>query len=168
MDWSRARTILLAAFTVVNLILAYSVWGPTGLFPYPDETPQGQTMEQLRETLFNRKLVLPANVSLPRTPEPMKFLRVELLPAPDLIKWAFEVSGMTTAPGPREDTFLAESLRPTVDPVTHATDYFPGATGLAAHEVKLDSREQVTRVAEDYLRVMSLLPPGAHFSGITE
>lgn len=167
MDWAKARAFLLAAFTVVNLILAYSIWGPTALFPYLNET-QGQAMEDFRETLFNRRLILPATVSLPRTPGPMRFLRVEPSPTPDLMKWAVEISDIMASTGVRDDIAAMESLRPTVDPKTQAIQYFPQALGLAAHDVKLDSREHVVRVAEDYLRTMALFPPGAHLSGITE
>lgn len=167
MDWAKARAFLLAAFTVVNLILAYSIWGPTALFPYLNET-QGQAMEVFRETLFNRRLVLPANVALPRTPGPMRFLRVEPSPTPDLMEWAVEISDVMASSGVHDDIALIENLRPAVDPRTQAFEIIPQALGPAAHDVKLDSREHVVRIAEDYLRTMALYPAGAYLSGVTE
>lgn len=168
MDWARARGYLLTAFLVVNLILSYSIWGPTATLPYLSEEPQGQTYEEFRETLANRKLVVPDSLSLPRTPAPMRFLRVETPPTPDFMQWAFEISAILRRNDAHDDTALAESLRPTVDPQTKAVNYFPRATGPAAREVKLDSREQVIRFAEDYLRLMALLPTDARFASVTE
>ncbi|HWH67945.1 MAG TPA: hypothetical protein VNT26_01060 [Candidatus Sulfotelmatobacter sp.] len=168
MDWPKARAILLAAFTVVNLILAYSVWGSTALFPYPTDTPQGQTLEQFRETLLNWKLTLAPSVLLPRTPDPMRFVRVEFQPTPDLMKWSAELSGIAPINSGRDDMAVAESLRPHVDPRTQAMEYFPLALGPAAREVKLADNRDVVSLAEEYLRLMSLFPPGARFSGITE
>lgn len=168
MDWPRARAILLAAFTVVNLILAYSVWGPTALVPYVAEAPEGQTMEQFRETLLNRKLILPVSVVLPRTPAPMRFLRVEAPPTPDLMKWSAEVSGRMTTLAGKGDTAAAESLRPQVDPKTRAVEFHPKANGPAARELRLDNRTDLVQKVEDYLRLMDLFPSGALLSTVTE
>ncbi|HYF92959.1 MAG TPA: hypothetical protein VD969_12030 [Symbiobacteriaceae bacterium] len=168
MDWPKARAILLAAFTVVNLILAYSVWGPTALFPGQTDTPQGQTLEQFRETLSNWKLTLAPNVLLPRTPDPMRFVRVEFQPTPDLMKWSSELSGVAPDMSGRDDLAAAESLQPHINPQTQAMEYFPLAKGLAARSVTLTESREVTALAEDYLRVMSLFPVGARFSGTTE
>jgi len=167
-DWARARAYLLTAFLIVNLILAYSIWGPTATLPYLTEEPQGETYEEFRETLANRKLVVPINLSLPRTPAPMRFLRVESPATPDFMEWAFEISAITSGNSAHADTALAESLQPTIDPHTKAVDYFPRAIGPAALEIELENREQVIRIAEDYLRLMALLPSDARFANVTE
>jgi hypothetical protein len=167
-DWARARAYLLTAFLVVNLILAYSIWGPTAMLPYLSEEPQDQTYEEFRETLANRKLVVPVTLSLPRTPAPMRFLRVESPPTPDFLQWAFEINAITRRNDAHDDMALVESLRPTIDPQTKAVSYFPRATGTAAHEMKLDNREHVIRVAEEYLRLMALLPADARVASVTE
>jgi hypothetical protein len=159
---------LLTAFLVVNLILAYSIWGPTATLPYLAEVPQGQTVEEFRETLANRKLVLPVNLSLPRTPQPMRFVRVEAPPTPDFLQWGLEISAVTGGHSGQDDLAVAGSLRPTIDAQTKAVDYFPRATGLAARSLKLDNREQVIHFAEEYLRLMALFPAGARLSGVTE
>lgn len=167
-DWARARAYLLTAFLVVNLILAYSIWGPTATLPSLTEVPQGETLEQFRETLANRKLVVPISLSLPRTPAPMRFLRVESPPTPDFLQWAFEISAITVLNQAHDVTALAESLHPTIDPQTKAVDYFPRAVGPAAREVRLEEREQVVSFAEEYLRLMALLPADARYTGVTE
>jgi hypothetical protein len=84
------------------------------------------------------------------------------------VQWAFEISADTGMPSAHDDMAVAESLRPAIDPQTKAVDYFPRATGPAARAIKLDNREQVIRFAEDYLRLMSLLPANARLSGVTE
>jgi hypothetical protein len=171
-DWPRARAILLAAFMVVNLILAYSVWGPnTGLFPDLTDAPQGQSINQFRDSLLNLKLVLPANMTLPRTPGSMRFLRVELPPTPEFLEWDSEVSGMPPRrAGQMDKTFTP--ARPnvpyTVDAETRATVYTPRATGPAARELKLENRDQVQKAAEEYLRQFGLMPQNAQFSSLLE
>lgn len=169
MDWPRARAILLAAFTVVNLILAYSIWGPTGLVPDLVDATQNQSMNQFRETLLNRKLLLPPNMVLPRTPEPMRFLRVELPPTPEFLEWSAEVSGMPPHRANAPDVPpLSMSVQSAMDADTRAMVYSPHATGAAAREVKLENHDQVLKLAEDYLRQTALLPQGAQFSSLLE
>lgn len=161
MDWPKARAILLAAFTVVNLILAYSIWGPNSLPADLTDVQERQTPTQLRSTLIDRGLILPATVTIPRTPGPMQFLHIEWPSTPDYEQWNPEDSltvNSHTPPG-------MEHLRPLVDPETKATVFRIEATGTAARDLKLDNREQVQRFVDDYLRQVALLPAGARYSG---
>jgi hypothetical protein len=153
-DWPRARAILLAAFAVVNLMLAYTIWGPNASIPGPLAASQQQSIMQLRQTLSGQGLVLPSHLTIPRTPEPMRFLRVELPATPVLER------------GPGELSHGPQNIQPEVDPETQALVYRPAARGLAAREVRLDNTDQVWKAAEEYLRAMGLFPSNAHFSGV--
>lgn len=161
MDWPRARAILLAAFAVVNLILAYSIWGPSGLTADLTDMPHFQTPSQLRSTLAERGLILPVSISIPRTPAPMQFLHVEWPPTPAYTEWNAEDSI-----GGQNLTWSVEHLRPTRDPSTMATVFWLDAKGTAARELDLENSEQVRRFADDFLRQLALLPPGARLSGV--
>jgi len=162
-DWPRARAILLAAFAVVNLILAYSIWGTGSVFVGPAVASR-QTAQQLRESLLERGLVLPITVTVPRTPNPMRFLYVEAPLTPDSLEWAGEFYG--TTPFQRAEIATPSHLRLMVNPETHATELWANATGPAAREVQLDNEELVRKAAEDYLRQIAFMPPGARFSAI--
>lgn len=160
MDWPRARAILLAAFAVVNLILAYSIWGPSNLTP-DDSAPQVQSATQLRAMLMDRGLVLPTTVVVPRTPPPMRFLHVESVPTPEMEEWFAALFGETA----RGRTTNLQYLRPVTDPETKAMVIWANALGPAARDVKLDNRDQVLKVAEDYLQHVALMPKDARFGG---
>lgn len=162
MDWPRARAILLAAFAVVNLILAYSIWGPSALTADLTDMPQSQTPSQLRFTLAERGLILPVSISIPRTPAPMQFLHVEWPQTPAYSEWNAEDISVSPEPALRS----VEHLQPTRDPATLATVFWIDAKGTAGREVQLDNRDQVQRFADEYLRQVALLPPGARLSGV--
>lgn len=164
MDWPKARAILLAAFAVVNLILAYSIWEPSSQSMELTSTVGPQSVQQLREKLLAGGLVLPLSVTVPRTPAPMRFLRVEAQPTPEFAEWSAALFGSEPS-GPFIPSRLAH-LKPALDPDTHATVFWPHATGAAAREVHMDNLEQVQSAAEDYLRQAALMPPGARFSRI--
>lgn len=169
MDWPKARAILLAAFAAVNLILAYSIWGPNRFFPDVYELTDQQHFDQVRARLADQGLHLPLSVQVPRVPEPMRFLHVEYRSTPDFPDWLAELSGERVArpPHPGRDLIdFLEWLSPGLDESSHAIVYRPKAQGPAARAVKLDSRTQVQQAAEDFLRFTALLPPHAVFSGI--
>lgn len=152
MDWPRARSILLAAFTVVNLLLAYTLWGPDGKFPAFSGAATRAQGEQLRLRLAERGLVLQPGTQLPNTPPPMGFLRVEY--HPDLILGQFPHASSTAEHGG------------TLDPATRAIIYKPNATGPAARTVKIENKAQVRLAAEEYLQSQSLLPADGVFSHV--
>lgn len=164
MDWQRARAILLVAFAVVNLVLAYSLWGPEGKLLALAEPSNRVQIEQLRTRLSDRGLVLPPGVVLPTTPSPMRFLRVEYSSNLTFSDPSYElfVGEFPEAPG-RRGSYLVHS---SIDPETKALVFEPSATGQAAHEVKLDNRTQVRQVAEDYLRNQLYMPADARLSGV--
>ncbi|MGE5675216.1 MAG: two-component system regulatory protein YycI [Mycobacterium leprae] len=168
MDWPKARAILLAAFTVVNLILAYSIWGPRGLFTSVADPSYEGRVEQVRATLQDRGIILPTTVTVPRPPEAMRFLHVEAGEIPDLLWWAGDSAtrGADRLPGLGALYGAGSQLKPTLDKESQAVIYRPGAVGSAAHEVRLDNRHQVEQLAEDYLKQVGLLPQGATFSGL--
>lgn len=162
MDWPKARAILLVAFMVVNLVLGYSIWGPT-------ETPSGvagtPNLDQVRARLAEGSLVLPPSVDLPRVPDAMQFLHVEYRSTPDFLASPSEESGTAS-----HDPSIPGSLGDirslfTLDPDTQAYVYRPEATGSAAREVNLDNPNQVQQAAEAYLQQMSLLPDNVAVTG---
>lgn len=157
MDWRRARTILLVAFAVVNLLLINSLWGSGGSLPTLLGSGSRSQVEQLRLRLADRGLLLPAGMRIPDTPPPMSFLRVEY--RPDLTFRLLQIESFYgMSPG--------SVTRPRLDPATQAIIYRPRAQGEAAREVRLENRGQVRQVAEEYLRSRGLLPDGAVFSGV--
>jgi len=165
-DWPRARAILLVAFTVVNLFLAYSIWGPTGFLAGLARDAHPENVSQLRRTLLERGLDLPVTVAVPRSPVSMRFLHVEVPPTPEYPDRAAEPSGdgqyrLGTASQPN-----GMPIRPSIDEESRAAVYWPRGAGLAAREVKLDNTERVLRVAEDYLHQAGLMPFGARFMAI--
>lgn len=164
MDWPRARTILIAAFTVVNLVLAYVIWGPVRSFFGQSDPPQKQMAEQVRATLLEQGLVLPATVTIPETPEPMRFLHVEYRPTPDLQAEAGEPMD-EVSPGGNQQGWLA-AMRPVVDAETKALVYHPRATGIAAQELSLGNRGEVQQLVETFLRETQILPEDAKLNGI--
>lgn len=169
MDWTRARAILLIAFAVVNLILAYSLWSPESSLPALAEPSNRVQTEQLRARLSDRGLVLPPGVLIPSTPPPMRFLRVEYAPDLTFSQLQFESFRRGLAPvEPQRQGFEGSSgnPEPTLDPETQVVIYRPRATGPAARDVKLDSKTNVREVAEEYLRYQLLMPGNAFFSGV--
>lgn len=169
MDWTRARAILMLAFTLVNLILAYSLWGPESSLPALAEPSNRVQTEQLRARLSYRGLVLPPGVLIPSTPPPMRFLRVEYRPDLTFPQFHDESFGRRLPPvEPQRTGFDGTSgnAEPTLDPGTRAIIYRPKATGPAAREVKLDDKTQVRQVAEDYLRYQLIMPDLAYLSGV--
>ncbi|MDB4894116.1 MAG: hypothetical protein JWN15_378 [Firmicutes bacterium] len=167
MDWAKARAVLLIAFTVVNLMLAYFIWGPSAVLPGVSEASPQQVVDQVRATLAERSITLPTTVTVPRTPGPMRFLHVEYHPTPRFTQWPAELSDGNGAPvgtsGPRGAEGV-QALKPTIDKETQAIVYQPAASGPAARDVKLDNPHQVQQVTDDYLRQEALLPAGAVFS----
>lgn len=155
MDWTRARAILLVAFTVVNLLLAFSLWGPKGDLATAEPTARWQLV-QLQARLDERGLLLPSGISLPATPEPMYFLRVEFRPYPGNLKPASE---------PSEGIVSASDLRYRHDPGTRETVFEP-ADPRFVPEPDLSDRMALRGAAEQYLREHGLLPAGAQLSGI--
>lgn len=155
MDWTRARAILLAAFAVVNLILAYALWGPKGEMNPSEPTARSQ-MVQLRTRLDERGLLLPSGITLPTTPPPMHFLRVEFRPDPPK---------PDAAPEPFEGVTARASLRVRYDPTTRETVLEP-ARAEAKTQVDLSDRGGLLRAAEEFLRQYDLLPDDVQLSGI--
>lgn len=155
MDWPKARAILLAAFTMVNLILAYAVWGPGAGFPGLAEASPAQQAEKLRATLLDLQVVLPPTVTVPKTPEPMQFLRVEYRPTPDYVQ----------VPGEHFKGPLG--LKSEIDKDTRELIYRPKAQGAAAREMRLENHRQVQESVEDFMRQAELMPPGATLSDFT-
>lgn len=169
MDWTRARAILLVAFTVVNLVLVYSLWGPGGSLPTLAEPSTRVQEEQLRARLSDRGLVLPSGVSIPATPPPMQFLRVEY--HPDLTFSQLDVESFrrgepVVEPQRRGFEGTSGNPEPTLDPETRAIIYQPNAMGPAARDVNLESKVEARQVAEEYLRHQMLLPEDARLSGV--
>lgn len=169
MDWTRARAILLMAFTMVNLVLVYSIWGPSNALPTMAGPSSRVQVEQLRTRLSDRGLLLPSGVLVPATPPPMRFLRVEYHPDLTFSQLHAEVfrRGIPEWESqPRAFEGTTGNPEPTLDPETRAILYRPGATGPAARDVRLDSRTQVRQAAEEYLKYQLLMPEGAQLSGI--
>ncbi len=168
MDWPKARGILLVAFTLVNLVLAYSIWGPTGIFPKLGGTPHQQQVQELRMTLAERGIELAATV--PTTPEPLPFLHVEYSPTLEYPPLFDEPSGRgmvpPTTPEPRGFDGWSSHPEPTIDPDSQAIVYYPRATGAAARPLRLDDRSSVEREVHDFLRAEQMLPAGAQYAGI--
>lgn len=168
MDWPKARGILLIAFALVNLVLAYSIWGPTGLFPEMAGPPHQQQVQQIRATLAERGFELAAAV--PTTPGPLPFLRVEYSPTVEYPKVFDEPSGGTIIaqekPKPRAFEGWGAHPEPTIDMATQAIVYYPLASGSAARQLRLEDQGSVVREVHDYLRMERLLPTGAQYAGI--
>ena len=155
MDWTRARAILLAAFAVVNLILAYSLWGPKGEIDPTVPTARSQLV-QLRTRLDELGLLLPSGVTVPSTPAPMRFLRVEYRPDP-------------TKPGsadePSDGAASGAGLRARYDPDTRET-VLELVRPAEKTPVNLSDRAALRRAAEDFLKERGLLPADVQLSGI--
>lgn len=169
MDWNRARTILLIAFTLVNLVLGYAWLRPdTGLPTVAGPSVRAQE-EQVRAKLSDRGLVLPSGVTLPSPPDSMRFLRVEYQSDPFIDTAVPEFSGKgkpISEAASVVDGRPARQVEPTFDEATQATVYTPAAMGEAARDLKLENRSQVRKAADDYLRAQGLLPQTAYPSGI--
>ncbi len=155
MDWTRARAILLAAFAVVNLILAYSLWGPKGEMDPSEPTARSQLV-QLRARLDERGLLLPSGVTVPTTPAPMRFLRVEFRQDPTKSGSSGEVS---------EGAADGAGLRARYDAGTRETVLVP-VNRDEQTPVDLSDRVALREAAEDFLREHGLLPAEVQLSGI--
>lgn len=169
MDWTRARAILLVAFTAVNLVLAYSIWGPDSHLPALAESSNRVQIEQLRARLSERGLVLPPGVLIPSTPPPMQFLRVEYHPDLNFRQLRTErFRRGVSQPETQRGAFQGAdgNPEPTLDPETMSILYKPRALGPAARDVKLDNKAQVRQVAEEYLKSQLLMPADAQLSGV--
>lgn len=164
MDWPKARAILLVAFLMVNLVLAFSIWGPVGSIAGVSEVSLQQQERDIRTTLLERGIDL--RVPLPKTPGPMRFLHVEYQPTLDFSVLTGEA--FSRAFERRIDHWFSTGERvayPRLDSETQAIIYEPNATGPAARNLKLDNPGQVQQAVDAYLRSESLMPPGAHFFG---
>jgi hypothetical protein len=155
MDWPKARVIMLLAFTLVNAVLVYAIWVPTGFFSGV-AAERRQKLEEVRTTLSTRGLTLPSTVKLPTPPPQMRFLHVTYEPTNGAAEGAPK--------GSTEGSLLG--LDPVIDK-TGAISYSPKSLGDAAHEVKLENSDQVQQVAEEFLRAHRLLPQDATFVGVT-
>ncbi|MBP2019468.1 hypothetical protein J2Z79_002907 [Symbiobacterium terraclitae] len=155
MDWTRARAILLVAFTVVNLLLAFSLWGPKGDLATAEPTARWQLV-QLQDRLDERGLLLPSGIALPATPGPMYFLRVEFRPHPGKRVHASE---------PSEGIVSASDVRYRHDPSTRETVFEP-VDPRSTPAPDLADRLALRAAAEQYLRSHGLLPAGAQLSGV--
>jgi hypothetical protein len=156
MDWPKARAIMLLAFTLVNAVLVYAIWVPTGFFSGVAAVRR-QELEHVRTTLSTRGLTLPTTVRLPTPPVQMRFLHVTYEPPNGTAEQAPKGSTDGSLPG----------LNPVFDK-TGAISYSPKSLGDAAHEVKLENRDQVQQMAEEFLRAHGLLPQDAMFIGVTQ
>lgn len=168
MDWPKARAILLIAFSLVNLVLAYSIWGPTGVFPELGGTPHQEQVQQVRATLLERGFELTAVV--PRTPGPLPFLRVEYSPTLEYPFLYDEPSGRNMVlhanTEPRALDRWTGHPEPTVDTQTQAILYYPRGTGLAARQLDFLDRDSVVRETQEYLRAEQILPQGGQFTSL--
>lgn len=149
MDWPKARAILLAAFCMVNLVLAYAIWGPSSSFPGMGGSTYAQEVAQVRDTLAELGVHLPQSVIVPKTPPPMRFLRVEYRP----------FAGDEGAKAP---------LGIWRDPESGALVYHPGGQGSASREIDLKDRTQVEQAAMSYLREQGWLPTAAIVSAFVD
>jgi hypothetical protein len=166
MDWPKARAILLAAFSALNLLLALVVWGPEWLFPSYAEQSYREQVERHRETLAAGGLVLPASVALPRTPGPMRFLRVQYQPTPEIPVEAGELYQKVL---PLKGVRWHEGYDPrtaVIDPETQAVVYEPAAQGAAARPLNLENLKEVQQAVEEYLQQQNLLPRGVSLSRV--
>lgn len=169
MDWPRARAVLLVALTLVNLLLAYSIWGPSGVFPELSGTPHQQQVEQVRAILLDRGFGLTAQV--PRTPAPMPFLRVEYRPTLEAVQRHYELPlrGVTASPatsGPLAFSGSANELKPSMDPKSQVVTYRPAGQGRAGREFSAHNLVDLEKEVQRYLRGEGLLPQGAQLSAV--
>ena len=167
MDWPRARAVLLVALTLVNLLLAYSIWGPSGVFPELSGTPHQQQVEQVRSVLLDRGFELTAQV--PRTPAPMPFLRVEYRPTLEAVKRQYElplreVSAFPATSSPLAFSGSADELKPSMDPKSQVVTYRPAGQGRAGREFSTHNLADLEKEVQRYLRGEGLLPQGAQLS----
>lgn len=149
MDWPKARAILLAVFCMVNLVLAYAIWGPSSSFLGMGGSTYAQEVAQVRDTLADLGVQLPQSVVVPKTPAPMRFLRVEYRP-------------LTSAEGGQVP------LGTWRDPDSGALVYHPGGQGSASREVDLKDRSQVEQAATAYLLEQGWLPTEAEVAAYVD
>lgn len=142
MDWPKARTILLIAFAVLNLMLVLMLGLPVGNYAGMGRSLTSQQIDELRRTLAEQGLELPPSQGIPRAPSGMRFLHV--------------VYAQPTT----------DALNGVVDSRTKAAVYRFMAIGPAAQPVNLDKPRQAQSVVETFLHQTSLLPTGAQFSGV--
>ncbi|HEY8345831.1 MAG TPA: hypothetical protein VIL07_00985 [Symbiobacteriaceae bacterium] len=150
MDWPKARAILLVAFLLVNGVLAYAIWGPDRSLPGLGRSSHAQEVEQVRTALAERGIILPASVTVPETPPPMRFLRVEFRPTPPSVLPPNESSSRDLEPA----RFLP-------DPDSGALIYYAWEQGAGSRDIRPENRSQVQQVAEEYLRRRGWLPANA-------
>lgn len=167
MDWPRARAVLLIALTLVNLLLAYSIWGPSGVFPELSGTPHQQQVEQVRAILLDHGFGLMAPV--PRTPAPMPFLRVEYQPTLEALQRPYElpfrdVASVPALSGPLAFSGPANELQPSVDPKSQVVTYRPAGRGRAGREFSPQNHTDLEKEVHNYLQGEGLLPRGAQLS----
>lgn len=164
MDWSQARGILLVAFAMVNLVLAYSIWGPTGIFPELSGTPHQQQVLQIRNTLAERGFELVAAV--PKAPERLPFLRVEHNPTLNFDHLRIELSEKNRSPSHDSERMAFEAARgwaePRIDPETLATIYQIDGKGFVNRDWRLENREQVQDEVHRFLTTQQILPKESH------
>lgn len=166
MDWPKARATLLVAFTLVNLLLAYSIWGPTGILAGLAGTPHRQQVQQVKAKLNERGLDLAAVV--PETPDRMRFLRVEYKPTLEFPQGPVEPYGKALLPGSLPSRPIPQGLNRSFDPIldeaTQAVVYRP--VGRPLREIRLDNRSQMIQDVRDLLESENLLPSDARISGV--
>lgn|GEM_PF-6657249 len=149
LDWPKARAILLAAFCMVNLVLVYTIWGPSSSLLGMGGSTYAQEVAQVRDTLAELGVALPQSVAVPKAPPPMRFLRVEYRP-------------LTSGEGGKVPSGIWR------DPESGALVYHPGGQGSASREVDLKDRSQVEQAAMAYLREQGWLPTDAVVSDFVD
>lgn len=156
MDWPRARAILLVAFTLINGLLAYAVWGPS----VTGNTAVGRGNPGHIQTVRARlgELGLDLAVAIPQSPSLMpQFLRVEYDTTPEALLPGNESIGRPVVGQPGGGGLQAERA-------TGVRLLDLQAQGTAAREVRLDNKQAVRQAAEDYLRVEGLYRPDSRFT----
>lgn len=167
MDWPRARIILLGSFAVVNLILAFFLWGP-GMQVWG--APQTNSPEHLREVKARLKEAgAELQADLPQASLQTPFLRVTRVAPPTINLGrlsghsisldAPSGQGVQGLPGVAVETHGRLLLQPTIREDGTAI-YQTLATGLAAESLDLSDHERLIVQVQRMLRAMGLLPDG--------
>lgn len=168
MDWPRARAILLMAFTVVNGLLAYAVWGPS----VSGSAVIGRSDQAHLQTVRARlgELGMDLAVAIPNAPPLVpQFLRVEYNRTPDIPHVRAELFGdihgrFVDQLEVRALELGDSALEPSVDRATGVVLYQPFARGSAAREIRLENRQAVRQAIDEYLRSEGLHRTDSRFT----
>jgi hypothetical protein len=174
MDWPRARLILICSFAVMNLLLAFFLWG--GSEGQVWGTPLPNTPEHLREVRARLKEArAELKVDLPPGGSLTPLLRVRRVEPPvanlgrvyghSVFLEAPPEAVWESLPGLVSPRHGQARLQPVVR--EDGTAVYPlNAQGLAARSLDLSDPEQVHTAIEPMLQVMGLLPDDAAFRRI--